>query len=56
MTHPLLPAWASVPRPVIGMLHLPPLPGDRVARPTSQPFASLCCGMPTPWSPAAYTG
>jgi uncharacterized protein len=27
MTHPLLPAWASVPRPVIGMLHLPPLPG-----------------------------
>jgi uncharacterized protein len=27
MTQPLLPAWASVPRPVIGMLHLLPLPG-----------------------------
>jgi uncharacterized protein len=27
MTNPLLPAWARVPTPVIGMLHLPPLPG-----------------------------
>ena len=24
---PLLPEWSTVPRPVVGMLHLPPLPG-----------------------------
>ncbi len=28
MIQPLLPQWASVRKPVIGMLHLPPLPGS----------------------------
>ena len=28
MTHPLCPAWANVPKPVIGMIHLPALPGS----------------------------
>jgi len=27
MTAPLLPVWADVSKPIIGMLHLPPLPG-----------------------------
>ncbi len=27
MTQPLCPAWANVAKPVIGMVHLPPLPG-----------------------------
>jgi membrane complex biogenesis BtpA family protein len=27
MTRPLLPAWTDVSKPIIGMLHLPPLPG-----------------------------
>jgi membrane complex biogenesis BtpA family protein len=28
MTNPLCPGWANVPKPVIGMLHLPALPGS----------------------------
>ena len=28
MTSPLCPAWANVPKPVIGMIHLPALPGS----------------------------
>jgi len=27
MSQALLPAWANVPKPIIGMVHLPPLPG-----------------------------
>jgi membrane complex biogenesis BtpA family protein len=30
--HPLLPHWSNIPKPVIGMLHLPPLPGAPLHR------------------------